>query len=191
MNLNIITNYKSSYSVIFIKEKTVIVIKPDGVQRNLVGEIIRRYEQGGLHVVALKMLSVSKAFIKKHYPEKKDYLLSLAEKGKKAGDPSASKDPFGYGKMIVTGMRKYMTSGPVIAMILEDENAIKKARDITGYTDPAAAEKGTIRGDFGEDNILDANKERRPVRNLIHASGNKEEAEHEIKLWFKKSEIYD
>ncbi len=188
MNLNIITNYKSSYSVIFIKEKTVIVVKPDGVQRNLVGEIIRRYEQGGLHVVALKMLSVSKAFIKKHYPEKKDYLLSLAEKGKKAGDPYASKDPKGYGMMIVTGMRKYMTEGPVVAMILEGENAIKRAREITGYTDPSAAEKGTIRSNFGQDSILEANKERRPVRNLIHASGNAEEAEHEIALWFDESE---
>lgn len=169
-----------------MKEKTLILIKPDGVQRNLVGEIIRRYEAGRLRVTAMKMLKVSPALIKKHYPAKMDYLMSLAEKGKKAGDPSASKDPKAYGMMIVTGMRKYMTSGPVVAMILEGENAIKRARDITGYTDPAAADKGTIRGDFGADTILAANKERRPVKNLIHASGNAAEARAEIKLWFPK-----
>lgn len=172
-----------------MKEQTLIVIKPDGVQRNLVGEIIRRYEQGGLRVVAMKMLNISETLIKKHYPEKEEYLLSLADKGKKAGDPSALKDPHGYGMMIVTGMRKYMTSGPVVAMILEGDNAIKRCREITGYTDPSAAEKGTIRGDLGQDTILKANKERRPVKNLIHASGNKEEAEAEIKLWFGKSVV--
>ncbi|MBI2578889.1 MAG: hypothetical protein HYW26_04205 [Candidatus Aenigmarchaeota archaeon] len=169
-----------------MKEQTLIVIKPDGVERNLIGEIISRYEKGGLRIAAMKMLGVSESLIKKHYPEKEEYLLSLAEKGKKAGDPFASKDPHGYGMFIVTGMRKYMTSGPVVAMILEGENAIKKAREITGYTDPSAAEKGTIRGDLGNDNILQANKERRPVYNLIHASGNKEEAETEIKLWFSE-----
>ena len=134
----------------------------------------------------MKMLRVPASLIKKHYPAKMDYLMSLAEKGKKAGDPSASKDPKGYGMMIVTGMRKYMTAGPVVAMILEGENAIKRAREITGYTDPSAADKGTIRGDLGEDTILAANKERRPVKNLIHASGNPEEAKAEIKLWFGK-----
>lgn len=175
--------------MIAMKERTLVVIKPDGVQRNLIGEIIRRYEAGGLRVVAMKMLNVSPDLIKKHYPEREEYLLSLAEKGKKAGDPFASEDPHGYGMMIVTGMRTYMTSGPVVAMILEGENAIKRCREITGYTDPSAAEKGTIRGDFGQDNILAANKERRPVKNMIHASGNKEEAEQEIALWFGESEI--
>ncbi|MBI4018402.1 MAG: nucleoside-diphosphate kinase [Candidatus Aenigmarchaeota archaeon] len=168
------------------KEQTLIVVKPDGVSRNLVGEIIRRYEAGGLRVAALKMLKASAPLIKKHYPAKKDYIMSLAGKGRKAGDPLASRDPVGYGMMIVTGMRKYMTEGPVVAMILEGENAIKKAREITGYTDPSAADKGTIRGDLGEDTILKANKERRPVKNLIHASGNADEAKYEIKLWFGK-----
>lgn len=175
--------------VLIMNERTLVVIKPDGVQRNLAGEIIRRYENAGLRVVAMKMINVSEALIRKHYPEKNDYLLSLAEKGKKAGDPFATKDPEGYGMMIVTGMRKYMTSGPVVAMILEGENAVKKAREVTGYTDPVAADKGTIRGDLGQDNILAANKENRPVRNLVHASGNLQEAEQEISLWFEESDI--
>ena len=172
-----------------MSERTLVVIKPDGVKRNLVGEIIRRYENAGLKVLALKMLNVSESLIKKHYTEDEDYLMTLGKKGEKAGDPVASKDPKAYGMMIVIGLRKYMTSGPVVAMVIEGENAIKRVREITGYTDPSAAEKGTIRGDFGQDSILVANKEGRPCRNLVHASGNPEEAHHEINLWFHKDEL--
>ncbi|MBI2232637.1 MAG: nucleoside-diphosphate kinase [Candidatus Aenigmarchaeota archaeon] len=163
-------------------ERTLIIIKPDGVRRNLVGEVIGRYEQGGLRVVALKMLKASQELISRHYTEDEGYLISLGKKSEKAGD--AVKDYRKHGLMIVHGLRKYMTEGPVVAIVLEGENAIKRAREITGYTDPSAADKGTIRGDFGEDNILEANRENRPVRNLIHASGNPDEAEHEISLWF-------
>lgn len=163
-------------------ERTLIIIKPDGVRRNLIGEVIRRYEQGGLRIVALKMLNASQELISKQYTEDEDYLISLGKKSEKAGD--AIKDYRKQGLMIVHGLRKYMTDGPVVAIVLEGKNAIKLAREITGYTDPRTADKGTIRGDFGEDNILQANRENRPVRNIIHASGNPEEAEHEIELWF-------
>ncbi len=168
--------------VLIMTERTLIIIKPDGVRRNLIGEIIKRYEQGGLCVVAMKMLTVSQELISKHYTEDEDYLISLGKKSEKAGD--VIKDYRKQGLMIVHGLRKYMTDGPVVAMILEGENAINRAREITGYTDPSKADKGTIRGDFGEDNILDANRDNRPVRNIIHASGNTEEAEREIALWF-------
>ena len=163
-------------------EKTLVVIKPDGVQRNLIGKIISYYEAGGLEVAKMKMIHVSKELIAKHYTSEKWYLISLAEKGKKAGEQ------LDYGMMIVNGMRNYMTSGPVVAMIIEGEDAIKKVRAITGYTDPSSADKGTIRGDMGIDSISAANKEKRPVKNLIHASGNKEEAETEIALWLPEME---
>lgn len=165
-----------------MEEKTLVVIKPDGVERNLIGEIIRRYESDGLRIVALKMLTVSKNLISEHYPSEDEYLISIGKKSEKAGD--VVKDYREQGLMIVTAMRNYMTSGPVAAMVIVGENAIKRVREITGYTDPTTAEKGTIRGDLGQDSILKANLEKRPVKNLIHASGNKEEAEKEIKLWF-------
>lgn len=168
--------------VLIMIERTLIIIKPDGVRRKLVGEVIRRYEQGGLKVVAMKMLKVSQELISRHYTKDEGYLISLGKKSEKAGD--AIKDYRKQGLMIVHGLRKYMTEGPVVAIVLKGENAIKRAREITGYTDPSAADKGTIRGDFGEDNILEANRENRPVRNLIHASGNPDEAGHEISLWF-------
>jgi len=165
-------------------EQTLVVIKPDGVQRNLVGKIISYYEAGGLKVSAMKMINVSRDLISRHYSSNKDYLLSIGQKGVKAGENLDTEDDLlGYGMMIVEGLRSYMTSGPVVAMILEGEDAIKRARAITGYTDPATADKGTIRGDMGLDTIAKANSEKRPVRNLIHASGNHEEAIHEIALW--------
>ena len=168
-------------------EKTLVVIKPDGVQRNLVGEIIKKYESAGLKIIALKMLNVSKGLISKHYPEEEEYLISLGKKSEKAGTPI--KDYRAQGLMIVRGLRIYLTSGPVVAMVLEGENAIQKVRQVTGYTDPASADKGTIRGDFGQDNIQKANSEMRPVKNLIHASGNPEEAKKEIDLWFTQKEM--
>ncbi|MDI6722020.1 MAG: nucleoside-diphosphate kinase [Candidatus Aenigmarchaeota archaeon] len=165
-------------------ERTLVIIKPDGVQRNLIGKIISYYETGGLKVKAMKMISISRDLIQKHYPTNKEYMLEIAQKGIKAGERlDTEKKKLDYGNMIVEGMRSYMTSGPVVAMIIEGENAIKKVREITGYTDPSAADNGTIRGDLGADSIAKANPEKRPVRNLIHASGNAEEAEKEIELW--------
>lgn len=163
-------------------EKTLVIIKPDGVERALTGEIIRRYESQSLHLTNLKMVTASKHLIEKHYPEENDYLISLGKKSEKAGDKIT--DYRAQGLKIVRGLREYMTRGPVVAMIFEGHDAIKRVRQITGYTDPSTAEKGTIRGDLGEDSILKANSEGRPVRNLIHASGTPEEAEKEIRLWF-------
>ncbi|MBI2645175.1 nucleoside-diphosphate kinase [Candidatus Uhrbacteria bacterium] len=168
-------------------EQTLVVVKPDGVKRNLIGKIISYYEAGGLKVKTLKMLTVSEALIDKHYPEMDDYLVSLGKKSEKAGDKID--DYRAQGLKIVQGLKKYITSGPVVKMILEGEDAIKQVRAITGYTDPKSAEKGTIRGDMGEDSILEANRENRPVKNLIHASGNSEEAATEITLWFSPEEL--
>ncbi len=168
-------------------EQTLVIIKPDGMQRNLVGEIIKRFEKSGLRISALKMLKASRQLIAKHYSEDEEYLISLGKKSEKAGD--VVKDYKAQGKMIVEGMRNYMTSGPVVAMVVTGDNAIQAVRKIAGYTDPSTAEKGTIRGDFGQDSILAANREKRPVRNLLHASGNREEAKKEISLWFSRKEI--
>lgn len=169
-------------NVIFVNEKTLVVIKPDGVKRNLIGRIIHYYENEGLRVDAMKMLSVTEELVARHYPEEDEYMVSLGKKSEAAGDKVTNHKE--HGRMIVLGLQKYISSGPVVAMIIEGEDAIKRVRKITGHTDPKQAEKGTVRGDFGEDSILTANSQKRPVFNLIHASGNPEEAKKEISLWF-------
>src|SRR3989344_3145584 len=161
-------------------QKTLVLIKPDGVKRNLIGEIISRYEKEGLRVAELKMLLAPTEIIDKHYPMEEEFLRLIGEKSVKAGEKV--NDVLEQGKKVVGWLRDFITSGPIVAMVLEGEDAVTLARKVTGYTDPQAADKGSIRGDLGEDSILKANAEKRPVYNLIHASGTKEEAEHEISL---------
>jgi len=110
------------------------------------------------------------------------YLRLIGEKTIAAGQKVKSAED--QGRKVVTWLRKFITSGPIVAMVLEGEDAVSVAREVTGFTDPAAAKKGTIRGDFGTDNILEANQEERPVWNLIHASGSEKEAKKELELWF-------
>lgn len=168
-------------------ERTLVIVKPDGVRRNLVGEIVRRFESAGLRLRALKMIQAQHDVLKNHYPEEEEYLVSLGKKSEAAGDKIDNYRD--QGMMIVRGLREYLSEGPVVVMIIEGWEAIQKVRQIAGYTDPLTADKGTIRGDFGEDSILKANGEKRSVRNLLHASGNQKEAENEISLWFLPDEI--
>lgn len=147
-------------------ERTCIIVKPDGVRRNLIGEIINRLERGGLNVRAIKMINAEIETLREHY--------------------SAHID-----KPFYKGLEAYMTEGPIIAMIFEGFDAIQRARDLIGHTDPGQANKGTIRGDLGEDSSEKADSEGRGLRNLVHASGTKEEAETEVKLWFEKEEILE
>lgn len=165
-------------------QQTLIIIKPDGVQRGLTDEIIKRYEAVGLKVVKRKDIMAPLDIVEKHYPMEPEYLRLIGEKTIAAGQQVKSAQD--QGRKVVTWLRKFITSGPIVAMVLEGEDAVKLARKTTGFTDPASAEKGTIRGDLGTDNILDANREERPVYNLIHASGSEEEVKKEINLWFGK-----
>ena len=136
------------------KERTFVIIKPDAVQRGLAGEIISRFEKKGIKIVAMKLVSVSKELAEKHYE---------IHKGKPFFEPTV----------------KYITSSPVIAMVLEGINAIDMVRGMMGKTDPQKAEMGTIRGDLGQ--FIG--------RNIVHGSDSKETAEFEINLWFKPEEI--
>lgn len=163
-------------------QQTLIIIKPDGVERGYTQEIIRRYEATGLKVVKKKQMLAPLNIVEKHYPMDPDYLKSIGEKTISAGQQVASAED--QGRKVVTWLRKFITSGPIVVLLLEGEDAIAVARKTTGFTDPSTAEKGTIRGDLGTDNILDANREERPVYNLIHASGSEIEAKKEIELWF-------
>lgn len=163
-------------------EQTLIIIKPDGVEKGLTKEIIRRYQAAGLKVVKRKDMIAPRKLVEKHYPMDPAYLKSIGQKTIAAGQKVRSAQD--QGRKVVTWLRKFITSGPMVILVLEGKNAIKAARKVTGFTDPSTAEKGTIRADFGTDSILKANAEGRPVYNLLHASGSNQEAEKEIKLWF-------
>jgi nucleoside-diphosphate kinase len=146
----------------------------------LAGSILKYYEDAGLKVLDLKFYTIVEVdLLKKHYPD--NMALSIGKKAK-AAVPSIT-DPETHGMKVLTALRNYFSRGPVLAIKLGGANAIKNVRKITGYTDPATAEEGTIRGDLGIDTIEKSTSEGRAVENLVHASGNTEEAEAEINLW--------
>ncbi len=146
-------------------EKTLVVLKPDAVQRALVGKIIERFENVGLKIVALKMHWADKEFSKKHYSEH-------------------------IGKPFYKGLEEFITEGPVIAMVIEGIHAIETVRKIVGSTEPKKALPGTIRGDFAHHSYDYADKNGIAIKNLIHASDSPETAKREIALWFKPEEIH-
>lgn len=163
-------------------QQTLIIIKPDGVAGGFTDEIIKRYKSKGLNVIKRKDMTAPLSVIKKHYPMNPAYLRSIGEKTIAAGQKVKSAED--QGRKVVSWLRKFITSGPIVVLLLKGEDAVALARKVTGFTDPKAAEKGTIRGDLGTDSILKANAEQRPVYNLIHASGSEKEAKEEIQLWF-------
>src|SRR3989344_1489044 len=165
-------------------EQTLVLIKPDAIKRRLVGEILKRFEDSGLAIKDIRLIQVKRELAEKHYHfDNEDYLRSVGQKSADAGDQID--DLVAQGRKIIDSMCEFITSTPIIEIIFAGpEGTIAKVRSIVGYTDPSKAEKGTIRGDLGEDSILKANSENRPVYNLVHASGNPAEAAEEIKLWF-------
>lgn len=180
-------------------EKTLVILKPDAVQRGLVGEIITRFEKSGLKFLAAKMVRPDEQLASKHYPtHRREWVEGMGHKSldsyKEAGqDPKetfGTDDPHEVGLQLQKWLIDFLVSGPVIALVLEGQDAVKKVRDITGHTIPVKADKGTIRGDYSDDSALKANAEKRPLHNLIHASGDKEEAEFEINLWFNPDELH-
>jgi nucleoside-diphosphate kinase len=176
-------------------ERTLIIIKPDGIQRGLIGEIIRRHEQLGLKLVALKMLVPTTKMIEEHYTLDPQWRRITGEKTIKGytdrGLPPPSKDPLEITRVILENLKKYMTSGPVIAMVWEGAHAVELVRKITGGTEPRSAGAGTIRGDFVPDSYVMSDQDGRAIRNLIHASGTVAEAQIEIPHWFKVDELID
>lgn len=177
----------------FKEEKTLVIIKPDGVQRTLVGEIIGRYERSGYKMVAMKMLVPTAEIVEKHYTLDPNWKKNVGEKAissyEKKGQTPPSKDPVEVGNMVVERLKKYFTSGPVIAMVWQGAHVVEVVRKITGGTEPRSSDVGTIRGDFVIDSYQMADTDDRAIRNLIHASGSVEEANNEIDLWFKPEEI--
>ena len=174
-------------------EQTLVIVKPDGIQRALIGEIVKRYERLGLKLVALKMLVPTEAMIEGHYLLDPNWKKNVGEKAiasyVKKGETPPSSDPIEVANLVVERLKKYMTSGPVIAMVWEGAHAVELVRKITGGTEPRSASIGTIRGDFVVDSYQMADSDGRAIRNLIHASGSVSEAQMEIPHWFAFGEI--
>ncbi len=174
-------------------ERTLVIVKPDGIQRALIGEIIQRYERLGLKLVALKLMVPTEVMIEDHYLLDPNWKKNVGEKSiasyVKKGETPPSSDPIEVANVVVANLKKYMTSGPVIAMVWEGAHAVELVRKITGGTEPRSAQIGTIRGDFVLDSYQMADTDGRAIRNLIHASSSVLEAEMEIPHWFKREEV--
>jgi len=180
-------------------EQTLIVLKPDAVARGLIGEIISRFEKIGLKVVGAKMLKVDKSLADKHYPESRtEFIQGMGKKtvenyeelGMDLNEHFGHEDPHEIGKIIRTWLVDMITDGPVFAVVLEGPHAVELVRKHVGHTLPLKSAPGTIRADYSFDSSYLANTGKRPIKNLIHASGTVEEAIYEIPLWFSESETY-
>ncbi len=174
------------------QERSLVLLKPDTVQRSLIGEVIKRFENTGLKISALKMIVPTEEQLLTHYNKSDEW---YERKGKgiiedlKAQGMEVNKEPIEYGKDIIRTIVKYMTAAPVVAMILEGNQACAVVTKIVGTTEPATSDVGTIRGDYTVDSYAHATYENRAVRNLVHQSESPEEAEREMAIWFKAEEI--
>lgn len=176
-------------------ERTLVLIKPDGVQRSLIGEIVKRYERSGLKLAGLKFLVPAPELVERHYDLDPNWRKNVGEKSIKAyqqkGLTPPSLDPLAVAAPVIERLKKYLSSGPVVAMVWQGANAVAVVRKITGGTEPLTSDVGTIRGDLVLDSYALADGDERAVRNLIHASGSVTEALGELQLWFKPEEIID
>ena len=176
-----------------------MLVKPDGVKRGLVGEIISRFEKVGFKIVAMKMVWVTRDHVAKHYKDEKEYLTSIGLRtledyqkfGFDPGETLGTSDAYEIGQMVRRWNMDALTSGPLLGMVLEGVNAVEIVRKMVGPTNVTTAPAGTIRGDFSIDTPVLATLKKRPIKTIVHASGNVEEAEFEIKLWFREDDIFD
>jgi len=179
----------------FAKERTLVMVKPDGVQRSLIGEIIKRYENAGFKLVATKMVVPTPEHIEAHYTLDPEWRRVTGEKTiaayKKRGKEAPSDDPLEITAVILKNLMTYMSAGPVVAMVWQGAHAVEMVRKITGGTEPLTSDIGSIRGDYVLDSYQMSDIDGRAVRNLVHASGSVEEANMEIKHWFDDSELVD
>lgn len=174
------------------KERTFVMVKPDGVQRGLIGEIIKRFERAGLKLVALKMILPTEEQCWVHYNKDDEWFAKKGEntvRGREAAGLPVDKPAIEYGKDIVRALVKFMTCGPVIAMIWSGNQSVAVVKKLVGGTEPSTSDVGTIRGDLTLDSYDLSTVDNRAVRNLIHCSDKPEEAEREIGIWFKSEEI--
>jgi nucleoside-diphosphate kinase len=177
------------------KERTLVIVKPDGVQRSLMGEVIGRLERVGLKLVASNFTIAKEETVEKHYTVDPDWKKNVGEKSIKAYEKQGKKcpfeDPVEMGDFVLGKLKKYISSGPVMAMVWEGAHSVGVVRKLVGGTEPLTSDVGTIRGDYVHDSYEIADVDGRSVRNVVHASGSAEEAEKEIDIWFGKDDLID
>jgi len=175
-------------------ERTLILIKHDGVQRGLIGEILKRFEQKGLKIAGMKMVQPTEDTVKKHYIVTPEWAKKVGENTRKTAEKKGIKiteTDEEIAQRIQNWNAEYLQEGPVIAIVFEGFHAIEIGRKLIGNTEARRAEIGTIRGDYSVDSYEVAEQKKRSVRNLIHGSEDTKTAENEIKLWFTKEELHD
>jgi nucleoside-diphosphate kinase len=176
-------------------ERTLVIIKPDGIQRSLIGEVVKRYERAGLKLVGIKMVVPTQEMVEAHYTLDPEWKKKTGEKNLQAykdkGLTPPHNDPIKQSEMILMKLKKYFASGPVVAMVWQGAHAVSVVRKITGGTEPMLSDVGTIRGDYVIDSYKLADDDVRAIRNIVHASGTIAEAKLEIDYWFKKEELVD
>ena len=183
------------------EERTYVMVKPDGVKKGLIGEIIKRFEQRDLKIVALQMFQASLEEVDGHYPKDEKWIRRLGEKtlatyeksGRNIDDVEKDFGTTDLAKVGVTvrgWLITYVASSPMVKMVVQGVHAVDMVRKLVGPTMPSLAEVGTIRGDYSTDSAISANVEKRAVFNLAHASETPEEAAHEIEYWFGKQPIF-
>ena len=152
-----------------LRERTLVVLKPDAVARGLAGRIIQRFEDASMKIIGMKMREMDAEFARKHY-------FDLEER---------------LGPVVYNATAAFMQRGPVIALVVEGESAVATVRKIVGSTYPNEAQPGSIRGDFAHQSKAVATATGKAVANLVHASGNPEEAKYEVDLWFDGGELFE
>lgn len=175
-------------------QQSLVLIKPDGVVRGHVGDIISRFERVGLKITAMKMILPKADEADRHYALTEEWMQAVYEKGKSKYEANGEVFPYpdykSYGTFIKNGLVDFLVSGPIVALVLEGEQAVPIIRKMVGSTEPVSSVPGTIRGDYSVDSYSLANEQNRPLRNLVHASGTPEEAQNEIKVWFTEEELH-
>ncbi|QQG39588.1 MAG: nucleoside-diphosphate kinase [Candidatus Aenigmatarchaeota archaeon] len=173
-------------------ERTLVLIKPDGVARGLIGECVKRFEQRGLKVVGMKMIRPDAKLVGDHYTDDLEWLTSVGRKTKVSYEKKGmkmDKPDVEIGRYVRKWLMDYLASGPVVALVLEGHHAVEIARKLCGDTEPRVALPGTIRGDLSVESYMIGDEKQRPVKNVVHASGSVKEAESEMKVWFSENEL--
>lgn len=176
------------------QERSLVLLKTDAVQRSLVGEIIKRFEQRGLKIAAMKLVIPTEEQLLSHYNKDDAWYLKKGEnvvKDLTAQGREVEKEAIEYGKDIIRNIVRYMTESPVVAIVLEGNEAVAVVTKTVGTTEPTTADVGTIRGDYTIDSYAHSTYEDRGVKNLIHCSESVDEAERETQIWFTAEEIHD
>jgi len=174
-------------------ERTLVLVKPDGVERALIGKVIGTFEEAGLKVVAMKMVKVTKEFVGKHYIVDKVWMENMGKKtiaSYEAKGLKMNETPLEIGTRVRGYLLEYLSENPVVAIVVEGSDAVSIVIKLAGSTEPRKAEPSTIRGRYSSDSNSLADEQKRAARNVIHISDSKESAEKEIRLWFKESEIF-